>query len=277
MPLLLWSCTRENEDTATGEKDPVVAEIGDSCLLRHDVVRRIPGGLPPADSAAMFEAIVNAWTDRLLLREFATENIGDLARIETMVDEYRTRLIINAYRKSMREKEVPEISSDSIRNHYESHADDYILERPLVKGIYIKLPDTASALNDIRHWMQSDTPDAIDRLERDGLSEALQYSFFEDKWIDFRIISEQIPYRFFDQNACVEAHRDFETSYSGLTYILHISDYIPAGEKMPFEFAEPLIRESLAAKAVSEYEMQLMKSIRAAALRDGRLKYHKEK
>lgn len=277
MPLLLWSCTRENEDTATGEKDPVVAEIGDSCLLRHDVVRRIPGGLPPADSAAMFEAIVNAWTDRLLLREFATENIGDLARIETMVDEYRTRLIINAYRKSMREKEVPEISSDSIRNHYESHADDYILERPLVKGIYIKLPDTASALNDIRHWMQSDTPDAIDRLERDGLSEALQYSFFEDKWIDFRIISEQIPYRFFDQNAFVEAHRDFETSYSGLTYILHISDYIPAGEKMPFEFAEPLIRESLAAKAVSEYEMQLMKSIRAAALRDGRLKYHKEK
>lgn len=261
------------EEKNVGEE--VVVEAGDSVLLLGDVLHRIPGGLSEADSTAMFEAIVKSWTERIILQDFARENIDDLDRIEKMVDEYRTRLIVDAYRMGLRDKVNPEISREAVRKHYEGHPEAFRLERPLIKGIYLKLPDNASNLNQIRQWVFSGQPEGIDKLEAEGLREAMQYSFFEDKWMDIQTIVDEIPYRFYDLQAFVDGQKNFETSYNGNTYLLHISNSVAAGKIMPFEYAEPVIRQSMVTGSTAEYEKKLIRQIITRAEKEGRLKRYK--
>ena len=277
LPMLLaTACGSDSDADAIGnDDDPVVVEIGDTCLRLQQVLSHIPVGMQPADSAALFERIVSAWSQRILLRDFAMENIDDLDRIDRMVEDYRTRLIVASYKRSMRENATIRISEDSVKRHYRNNPEVYRLERPLVKGIFIRLPANSTSLDNVRRWIASGTSEGIDRLERDGLRDALQYSFFEDQWIDFQTLADRIPYRFYDQNAFVESQKDFETTYHGSTYLLHISSFIPAGSPMPYEYAAPIIRESLETAAAADYEKRLVKSVVDRARRDGRLKRHR--
>lgn len=249
--------------------EDALVRVGDSVLTRIDVVRRIPQGLAPADSAELFETLVRDWVDDMLLSDIAAENIDDMDRIERLVDQYRNRLIIESYRRKMREAKATDVSADSLREYYTRHAERLVLERPVVKGLFLKVPSGARRLADIRRWMATATPTAIDNLEKYGLNEAVKYSFFEDRWMDFRTIADQIPYRFFDAGAFVESTRNFETSYGGMTYLLHISEHLPAGSRMPYEVAVPLIRETLEASAGAASERRLMKELYDRALKSG--------
>lgn len=276
MPALIISviaaaCSRKTaqENTMT---DEVVAEVGDSALMLTEVQRRIPYGVSSADSLALFNSIVDSWIERLLLESFGNENIDDMENIERMVEEYRKKLIVASFRRSLRASHRWHVSEDSVRKYYMLHSDEFVLGRPVIKGLYLKIPSDNSRLPDIRRWMMTATPDAVDNLERYGLSDAIEYSFFTDKWTDFNIFTRKIPYRFEDQDKFVEQNRNFETSYRGMTYLLHISSFLPSGEKMPYDVASPQIAEVLEGDSGEKYERQLIASLYARARKEGKLR-----
>ena len=234
-------------------------------------MRRIPSGIAPSDSTLLFDAIVDGWIERLLLEQLGMENIDDMAEIDRMVDEYRKKLIVASYRRSLRASHRWTVPEDSIKSYWRAHAGEFTLGRPVVKGCYVKVPADVSRIAEIRRWMQTATPDAIDNLEKYGLSDAVEYSFFTDKWTDWNLLSRQIPYRFGDADAFVSRHRNFETTYGGMAYMLHISAWLPSGQPMPYEVAAPLIAEVLEADAGEAYERRLIAGLYARARKEGRL------
>lgn len=264
------ACDRGGE--APDETPEAVVEVGDSVLTVADVVRRIPHGMAPADSAELFNSIVDGWMEQMLLSDISRENIDDMAEIERMVAQYRKKLMVASYRRSLRASHRWSVAEDSIRSYFKANSQSLILERPVMKGLYVKIPSDASRLADIRRWMMTATPDAIDNLERYGLTDAIEYSFFEDKWTDWDIIARQIPYRFDNPDAFVASEQNFETSYGGMTYLLHISSFLPSGEVMPYEVAAPLIAERLEVEAGQNYERQLIAGLYAKARKEGRLR-----
>ncbi|MDE5653834.1 MAG: hypothetical protein K2I48_10315, partial [Muribaculaceae bacterium] len=134
-------------------------------------------------------------------------------------------------------------------------------------------PSDAERLADVRRWIMTATSDAIDNLEKYGLREAVEYSFFEDSWTPWSTIARQIPWRFGDADAFVSRNRNFETSYRGMTYLLHISAYLPTGEQMPREVAAPIIRERLETLRGDQFEQELIANIYQQALKEGRLRF----
>lgn len=266
------SCGRHGTPANNPEPEvDAVAQVGDSVLSVIDVVRRIPSGMAEADSVELFNAIVDGWLECMLLDELGSENIEDMAEIDRMTEKYRKKLIVASYRRNLRASHRWSIPEDSIRNYYKSHARELTLDRPVVKGLYVKLPSDASRLPDIKRWMMTATPDAIDNLERYGLTDAIEYSFFEDKWTDWNVISRQIPFRFDDPDRFAATKVNFETSYGGMTYLLHISDYILSGEIMPYEVAAPRIAERLEAESGEKYERSLISDLYSKARKEGRL------
>ncbi len=269
--LLFTACSQQKESSLP---DDVLVTVGDSALTRNDVVRQIPRGLTPEDSSEMFQRLVASWLQQMLLTDVASENVDDMEHIEKMVSEYRNTLIIESYRRKLRASHVKTVNTDSLRAYYDRNSKDYILQRPVIKGLFIKVPSNASRLRDIRRWMNLATPDAIDNLEKYALGESVKYSFFEDKWMDAGTIEQQIPYRFYDPDAFVSTNSFFETEYAGMTYMLHISDHIPSGQQMPFEVALPLIRETLEARQSDAYEKALMHQLYENAAKEGKLKVY---
>lgn len=260
------------ENNAHPDNGDMLVSVGDSSLYEKDVLRLIPGGISSADSADMYDGIVHAWVERLLLRSLAEENVEDMERIDRLTAEYRNRLIVESYRRSLRESRENVVSDKRIREYYIQNADDLILERPIVKGIYVKLSANAHNLDKVRYWVKSASSKDIDNLEKAVVSEALQYSFFEDRWVDWQQIADRIPYRFFDADAFVESARDFETEYQGAVYLLHISSFMRSGEKMPEEFAAPIISEILSRESSAEFEKRLVSDLCRRASKEGILK-----
>lgn len=281
---LIWSCLLAGGFTAgCGPKpasdavssEQIVVEVGDSSLLLTDVVRRIPRGISPSDSAALFNSIVDGWVERLLLEDFGQENVEDMETIDRMVEEYRKKLIVASYRRSLRAAHRWQVPEDSVRRYYDLHRSELVLGRPVIKGLYVKIPTDAARLTDIRRWMMTATPDAIDNLEKYGLGDAVEYSFFEDRWTDWNVLSRQIPYRFGDPDEFVRTHRNFETSYGGMSYLLHISSSLPSGHEMPYDVASPMIAGILEGDAGENYEQRLIAGLYARARKEGRLKDHR--
>lgn len=251
--------------------DDILLEVKDSALTVRDVVRLIPAGLTEEDSIEMFNSIAERWLRSMMLRELAQENVADLAKIDRMAEDYRNGLIIDRYLRSKQE-EAGGVSDQAVKTYYAEHGDEMRLESPLVKGIYLKVSDSEERISEIRKWIAGAKPKDIDNIEKNGLRHASQYEYFEDRWIAWNDVAEQIPYRFYDADAFLKSTKDFETTYGGSTYLLHITEYIPSGEVMPYDYAKREIREMLVRQKKGDYRQELLMSLYKKGMDDGTLK-----
>lgn len=269
LPALL-ACDRSHSPVEA-EKDALVT-VGDSTLRLSDVVRSIPVGLSPEDSLRMFHNIVNSWVDGLVLTNVAQRNIPDMQRIDRMVQEYRNNLIINEYMRLMSEQGVHDADEKTIKDYYLAHADEFVLDQPLVKGAFIRVDEADSQLSNLRRWLADFSDDSFDNIERSGLRHATAYEYFGDMWHEWSDVAEKIPYRFFDADAFVKSTKDFETTYDGSVYLLHISEFVPSGDIMPYEFARINIAEMMRVEDINASRTKLKADIYRRMIKDGMLK-----
>lgn len=250
MPFLISGCSKGAEDGRVEISEEVLVSVGDSSLLLDDVIRRIPSGLAEEDSVAMFHSIVSRWVRNMVLADVARNSLDGMEEIERMAEDYKNDLIVARYISSLKNQEsgIPE---SKIKEYYAAHHSELILDAPIIKGVYLKVADSNDRLDDLRRWMSTGSESSADWIEKYGLRRATQYDYFPDRWHDWNLVAEQIPYRFFDADAFVEGTKDFETSYGGSIYFLHISDYVLSGSEMPYEYAkskiEGILRQSEAA------------------------------
>ncbi len=258
-------CGRGGSDTVVTDSD-IVAQYRDSVLLLSDIVRQIPSGITPADSALLIKKIADQWIDGFLIEDLAASQIDDMDRINTLTADYRRSLIADSYRRKMRRNGVQPVDMNGVKAYYKEHARELRLERPIVKGLFIRVPASSKYIDDIRQWMKNADPDSYDALENTGRREATAFRYFADRWIDFDVIAGEIPHRLGDGDRFVENTVDFETELNGTVYILHLTDYRKSGTTMPEEYAAPLIEDRMKALHLADYESGLIKALRASAI-----------
>lgn len=253
------------------EKGDVLVRVGGSVLTNDDMSRQMPFGLSEVDSVKFTRAYIRGWIDDKLVSEIAAKNIGNTASIDKMVDEYRKELIMWEYRRRMYETHSDEaLSEDSLRMYYEVHKEEFRIERPLVKGIYIKIADNAPRIEDVKRWYRSKKAEDIDNLEKYGITGAIHYDYFRDRWVDWLQIESRIPYNFGASiDTFIKNNRNFEVSVDGSTYLLDITDYLPTGAVMPIEFAQVLIKERFENARKQEYDRELRRSLYEKGVADG--------
>ena len=187
--------------------DVEVVAVGDTSLMLQTVLRQIPRGLEPADSMAMFRSIVETWLRRQVLTEFAERNIPDMEDVDRMVEQYRNDLILSKYLSMMDRTGDQDVSSRRIDRYLSQRRDSMILEEPVVKGIFVKVPEDDSNLAAIREWMKTPGDHSLDRMEKKGLRGATQYEYFLDRWHDWHEVADLVPYRFFDADAFLQDNK----------------------------------------------------------------------
>lgn len=276
--LLLLSCLGIAAGCRHGATEPVasdseiVAQYRDSVLLLSDIVRQLPPGISSADSTALIKKIADQWIDGFLIEDLAAGQIDDMDRINSLTADYKRSLIADSYRRKMRRNGVQPVDMNGVKAYYKSHVSELRLERPIVKGLYIRVPASSKYIDDIRQWMKNAAPDSYDALENTGRREASAFRYFADQWVDFDAIAGEIPQKLGDGDQFVEYNVDFETELNGMIYILHLTDFRKSGTTMPIEYAAPIIEDRLKALHLADYEKGLVKAIRTTAIEKGILK-----
>ena len=267
--LLCTACSSKDEDTA--DKN-IIVNLGTKTLSMDEVVKAMPGGMTPEDSVRYVKAYVNGWIESRLFSEIAASEI-DMDEINRLTDDYRNRLIMLEYRRRMFENDNIVISEDSIQAYYDKNKSDFVLERPLIKGTYLKVPEDAKNLRTLRKLYASDKPEDIDRLEKEVLKSAIHYDYFRDKWVDWEQVENRIPYNFGNSiDYWLRSNKKLETTNSGFTYLLYISDYLPSGSPMPIEAAHQLIIERIQNLNRQAYDARLSRELYDKAIQSGMLK-----
>lgn len=270
--LSLFSCGNKKEIQITDENDDILVTFNDSSLTVADVVSLIPSGLTAEDSINMFNSIVEKWVLERSLGDYAEKNIPDMDKIDKMVEQYRANLIVTHYLESMSESARKEVQEDRIKQYYDDNHNEMILEQPLVKGVFIKVADNNESLGDLRKWFSSFSEKSLDNIEKSGLRNAQQFKSFTDGWIEWNAVAEQIPYRFSDAGAFLKSNKNFETQQGNAVYLLHISEFIPSGSEMPYDYAKIKIAEILQNADVTNYRKKLINEILGRQIKDGTLK-----
>lgn len=269
LPVILTGCSKKTQtNDESGER---LVAVGDSVLYLDDVLRQIPSGLNPIDSISLINSIVENWLKGMIMKDIAASNIDNFDKINKLTEEYRNNLIIEQYLKS-KEEEIGDISDADIKSYHEIHKETLKLSYPLIKGIFIKISDSDESYQSIKKWIFNGDSPSIDNIERYGLKGAAQYELFKDHWIDWNEIANEIPYRFYDADAFLESTKNFETSYGGWTYLLHIYDYTPSGANIPEEYASKFISEILRKEKITLLRKNLLISLYKQGIKDNIIK-----
>ena len=139
----LLSCHHKTEHHG---KTPLM-QVGSKFLYEEDLRQVLPYGLSGADSVAFVRDYMRKWAEDQVLYEKAELNIRSSERIEQMVNDYRRALIMNSYEQLLiGEKMSEELSEEDLRQYYEENKQLFMLEEPVIKGVFIKAPLSAPGL-----------------------------------------------------------------------------------------------------------------------------------
>ena len=226
----------------------VLVRVKDRVLGREEIQRQIPRSLSSADSLLMAESLAKLWVKDALVYEVALRNLEreERAEVDRLVEEYRHSLIRYRYEEQLvRERLSSDFQESDKLRFYEENQSKFVLDKALIKGLFLKVPADAPGLADVKKWYRSTSESAVEKIEKYSVQNAVIYDYFYDKWVDFDQVMDNIPMRVTDANAFLKANRYVEMCDSTYCYLLNISDYLPIGRVAPYDYAGPQIIEML--------------------------------
>ena len=164
--LILLFCGSCKERHDHGGRTPLV-ELDGNFLYHEDLQLVLPADLSKDDSLLFAEHYIRNWAEDVLLYEKAQSNIPNSDEIDKLVENYRKALIMHTYQQELINQTLSEeISEAELTGYYEKHQELFKVERPLMKGLFIKVPLTAPQLGSVRRWYKTETREAVEHLEK---------------------------------------------------------------------------------------------------------------
>lgn len=268
--LLAFGCTEAVDHKG---KTPLV-QVGDNYLYMEDVMAVTPPGISEKDSAEMADRYIKNWIDDMLLYAKAEGNIPDDAGINELVNSYRRELITHTYIEQIVSQEVENLIPDSeVEEYYNKNKDAFLAVEPYIKGLYIKVPKTASGISQVRQWYKDGSERSVDKIEKYGLRNAVDYEYFYDRWRSVNDFFLRLPTDADKEKNNIGKNKNIELSDSAFYYFLHIEDYLGKGEILPLEYAGKDIREIIMNNKRVEFITKMKKDLYDEACDNNDIKY----
>ena len=239
----LFACKKAIQ---TDEPDALV-KVNDRILTRNEVESLIPKGTTSADSLLLAESFIKKWVKDELVLKIAERNLGDdKETIDKLVDAYRRSLLRYRYQeKLIQEKLSNEIQESDVLTYYDTNKEKFVLDKNLIKGLFLKVPADAPNLSEVKTWYKSGNVASLEKIEKYSIQNATIYEYFFDKWVDFDEIRNNIPNQISNPESFLRTNKTLEVTDSSYCYLLNIRQVLLKGQVEPFEYAEPRIREIL--------------------------------
>lgn len=268
--LLAFGCTEAVDHKG---KTPLV-QVGDNYLYMEDVMAVTPPGISEKDSAEMADRYIKNWIDDMLLYAKAEGNIPDDAGINELVNSYRRELITHTYIEQIVSQEVENLIPDSeVEEYYNENKDAFLAVEPYIKGLYIKVPKTASGISQVRQWYKDGSESSVDKIEKYGLRNAVDYEYFYDRWRSVNDFFLRLPTDADKEKNNIGKNKNIELNDSAFYYFLHIEDYLGKGEILPLEYAGKDIREIIMNNKRVEFITKMKKDLYDEACDNNDIKY----
>ena len=274
--LIIFLCMSCKEEHDHKGRTPLV-ELDGNFLYAEDVQSVLPLGLSGEDSVAFVQRYIRNWVEETLLYEKAQSNIPDNDELNRQVESYRKSLIMHTYQQALIHQKLSEdISEEELLDYYQKNQALFKVERPLMKGLFIKVPFTAPKVANVRRWYQQENRDAVEQLEKYSFQHAVKYEYFYDRWKPVAEVLDLIPLKEQDAEEYLNKKRHVELKDTAFYYFLNVSDFLPVGEQAPFDLVHNRVKDMLLNVKQVQYMKQVKDDLYQRAVKRDKIKYYLE-
>lgn len=269
--LVAASCQKQVEH---GGKSPLV-QVGNQYLYKENVQQSLPYGISGDDSMRFVRNFVRKWIEEQVLYEKAEHNVRGDARIERMVADYRRTLVLNNYERMLLQQKMPEeLTEQELQKYYDENKWLFILEEPVVKGVFIKAPLASPGLKDLKRWYKENSDEALEQMEVYAFRNAVIYEYFYEHWVPVSELEGKLVVNLSELGNDFDKNRNIEVKDDEYCYLLHIEEYVRKGEAKPYDLARHEIIDLLSNNRKVEFMNKVKEELYNQSMEMGRIKYY---
>lgn len=274
LPFMLLVVTACQEQVEHGGKTPLV-QVNNQYLYQEDISQALPYGISERDSIKIAREFIRKWVEEQILYEKAEHNVRNDERIENMVADYRRTLILNNYeRMLLQQKMAEELSEEELQKYYYENKRLFMLEEPVIKGVFIKAPLTSPGLKDLKRWYKDKSDESLEQLEKYAFRNAVLYEYFYEHWVPVSDLEGKVIINLSELSNDFDKHRNIEAEDGEYCYLLHIEEYMMKGEEKPYELARHEIIDLLANSRKVAFMNKVKEDLYNQSMEMGRIKYY---
>ncbi len=267
LPSFFYSCSRlENKN-----KEEPIARVYDKYLYPSDIIDIFPINHLPRDSLLILKNFIDNWIKKQLILYKAELNLTEEQKdVNKQLEEYRSSLLIYKYEQNLIKQKLDTIiTEEEIENYYTENSSNFILDKNIVKAVFIKLPFEAPNLNLIRQLYRSEKEEDFQQLESYCYQYAIKYDYFDDQWVDFENILQELPDDIRNPERYLRYNRTLEQQDSDSRYYVYIRDYKLVSEVAPLPYVNKNIKSIILNKRKLEFINDIENNIYQDALNKG--------
>jgi hypothetical protein len=243
-----------------------VARVLNKTLTANEMKRIFPEGVSAKDSIQIAKNFIEKWVQKQLLLNKAELNLTeDEKDVSEQIENYRSSLLIYKYEQSLLKQKLDTIIRDKeIEEYYNQNVSNFLLNRDIVKSIFIKVPRSAPDIYKLRQWYRSDDPESIKNLEAYCFQHAKTYDFFNESWVDFSGLLDKIPVQIGNPGNFLRYRQTIEASDSVYYYFVRIYKYALNGDPSPLE----LVKNDIEKIILNKRKIRLLNDLETSIYND---------
>ena len=238
--LLLVGCGPDNGGTPD---NPLLARVQQKELYLAELEGMFPADADRQDSLLIIQSFVSRWSHEAVMEHEAERNLPADLQIDQLVRDYRASLVSNHYQEVLVGMRLDSnITRQQLEAYYEEHKGQYLLERPIVRCLFIRVPYPIVEEDRLRElW---DNGKVRDTSELRGYCERFAEVSLLDPpaWYSLDDIAEQLPPGILTANN-VQEKKEFSLQEGSYRYYFRLLEVRPRREVAPLSYVEDQARK----------------------------------
>lgn len=235
--IIVWCGCQTTPDMTLTPEEPL-AMVYEKGLYPSDLEGIFPYAATTKDSSLVIKSFVNRWVKETLFLHEAEQNIDPKMNIEKLVQDYRSSLLRASYERTYVNSTLDStITVAELADFYETNKEQFILETPILRFLFLKIPEPISDERKIRRELEIVDDSSIDSLKKFALKEAENYYLEPHIWKDFDQVAQLLPVGEMTTTN-ISYKKYFSKRYEGYLYLMKILEYREAKTISPLSYIE---------------------------------------
>lgn len=238
--LLTFAHCSESE---TVDEDPMLARVHQKVLRLSELDGMFPPDATAEDSLLIQQAFVRRWSRETALQWEAERNLPSDMNIDRLVRDYRASLVSSHYEEVLVSLRLDStITKEELEAYYEASKGQYLLERPIVRCLFIRVPYPTQDEEQLQQlWNNGKITDS---MELENYCERFaEVALLDPKpWYSLDEIAKQLPNGTLTA-ANVNSKREFSQQDGSFRYYFRLLELKPRLEIAPLSYVEDQARK----------------------------------
>lgn len=238
----------------------IIAKVGDSFLYEDDFIKSLPNNYTRNDSVFFRANYINSWAIEQLMLQKALINIDNKKiKIDKLVDNYRTELLIDRYKEAIIKQNLDTVvTTYDIDRYYEINKSIYRLNEELVKIKYIQFNKDINNRKELIKIFKSDEKEDLTILDERKL-ELNSYNLNDSVWVSYITVQKKLP--FLSKGKKLKKIKFLQNEDSLEVYLVALKDVLYRNDIAPKSYIESTIKQMILHKRKLEFLKEIEKSL----------------